>query len=103
MKKMLFSAVAMVAFAGSAFASNEVVVEKESVEVNANISSTFEVQSVNDEFGFCSITIQYNYILPGGGVYTEYKTIMIGYTQNAAQCTQLKKDYINKVLTPSME
>ena len=48
MKKMLFSAIAMVAFAGSTFASNEVVVEKQS-----------EIQDY--ECTPCSITItKYN-------------------------------------------
>lgn len=100
---MLFSAIAMVAFVGSTFASNEVVVENKNVETSAEVSSTFEIQSVDYEFGFCSITIIYHYILPGGQTYSETKTIMLGYTQNAAQCQQLQRDYVSKVLLPSLQ
>ena len=103
MRKMLLSTLVCVAFASSAFASNEIVVENEDVKTNAKLSSTFEIQSVNYEFGFCSITIIYHYILPGGQTYSETKTIMLGYTQNAAQCQQLQRDYVNKVLLPSLQ
>jgi len=53
MKKMLFSAIAMVAFAGSAFASNEVVVENESVRTTTKI----EINEKKKFFAECIVEI----------------------------------------------
>lgn len=80
MKKLLFSAIAMVAFAGSAFASNEVVVEKFSVETESALVENTEVTE-NVEFVHNCYIALYN----SRGVYLD--TVVVTNVPDNVPCS----------------
>ena len=58
MKKMFFSAIAMIAFAGSTFASNEVVKEVD-VNNNVTIECLDSENIIEEDFVPCSVSVGY--------------------------------------------
>lgn len=89
---MLFSAIAMVAFAGSAFASNEVIIEKQ---------SEIEKISQDDECFSCPMTI--NTVDSKGNIlYSETKNYRV-CTMSCDQAREQVKTFLatGKIIAPN--